>query len=574
MKRIVSILLCFVLCLSLFATWVQAAAEYRTWLQSDPRWGSITFGTSDTISKSGCAITSIAKLMVHSGSVADNTAVFNPGIFCTWLKNNGGLTSQGWIVWSAVDDYNGKFTYQGAATLSGTKAQKAATIASYIKDGCVVVAMVKNGGHYVAVDKVEGSTVYIMDPANTGYTNLFSYDADGVTKIQIYKGVHNGTGSLATSYDTSIDPIGAGKYTITSDNGVNLRAGAGTSHSVLTAIPYNATVTVTKVSDGWGYTTYNNQKGWFSLEFAKTTVTLRGLEVTPPTKTKYAVGDKLDTTGMKVKALYSDGTSKTLTSGYSINGFSSDGEGSCKVYVTYGAKSGVFTVTVEKKAVVYSTGTYAINSDNGLHLRKENSASSESLGVIPHATRVEVTEIKENWGKISYNQQEGWICLDYTKFLKETALQTDIQVKVLNPCILSGYSLSTEDFEVVQVFSDGSLLPTKDFTISLGKISGNDLPVTITQGTFQKEVSMKLFKSIPLGDSNFDGVVNAVDALNILKQAVNKPVTVFHEEVTDLNGDGSVDAKDALLVLRFAVNLIDTFPIESVTPTDVTPTNV
>ena len=568
MKKLLSCFLLIALCCSLWATPTNAAGEYRTWLQSDPRWGAIQFGTTDTISKSGCALTSIAKLMVHSGAVADNEAVFNPGVFCTWLKNNGGLTSQGWIVWSKAGEYTSKFSYVGEALLSGTNAQKAATINSYIKEGCVVVAMVKNGGHYVAVDKVSGSTVYIMDPANTGFTTLFQYDPAGVTKIRIYKGPHNGSQGTAPTYDTTVDPVGT-KYTITSDDGVNLRSGAGTNNSKLTAIPYNTTVTVTKVENGWGYTTYNGKKGWFSLEYAKGTVTLRGLQVTPPTKTKYAVGESFSAEGMKVTALYSDGTSKVLTSGYKVNEFSSQNPGSVKVYITYGAKAAVFTVTVEKTAVEYKPGIYAVNSDNGLHLRKEANAESDSLGVIPHTTHLTVSEIKENWGKTQYDGKDGWVCLDYTKFLKEEAVVTALEAAINFPCIVSGSSLRKEDFTVFEVMSDGTKVPVSDFDISFGKIENNLLPITLKKGDFIAEVSVEIFDAIPLGDSNFDGKVNANDALNILKQAVGKPVEPFYSEVCELNGDGAVNAKDALLVLQFAVNKITTFPIETVTPTDI-----
>ncbi len=566
MKKLLAFCLILATCFSLFSLQVAAAGEYRTWLQSDSRWGSIKFGTTDTISKSGCALTSIAKLMVHSGAVADNEAVFNPGIFCNWLKNNGGLTSQGWIVWSKAGEYTSKFTYEGEALLSGTKAQKAATIASYLNDGCVAVAMVKGGGHYVAVDKVVGSTVYIMDPANTGYTNLFDYEASGVEKIRIYKGPHNGVGSTV-AYDTEIDPVGT-KYTITSDNGVNLRAGAGTSHEVLTAIPYNVTVTVTKTQNGWGYTTYDGKKGWFSLEFAKGSVTLRGLQVTPPTKTKYTVGESLDTKGMTVTALYSDGSSKTLTSGYTIKEFSSQKEGSCKVYITYGKKAAVFTVTIEKKAVEYKTGFYAVNSENGLHLRKEANAESDSLAVLPHTTRLEITQVKENWGKTTVDGVEGWVCLDYTKFLKETVVQTGLEATYQFPCILTGSQLDRECLSVFQIFSDGTKIRTTEYVISFGVIEETVLPITVTSGNFTAKTSVRILDAIPLGDTNFDGNVNATDALAVLKKAVGKSVTTFYEEVADLNGDKVTDSKDALLILRFAVGKIKEFPIETVTPTN------
>ncbi len=70
--------------------------------------------------------------------------------------------------------------------------------------------------------------------------------------------------------------------------------------------------------------------------------------------------------------------------------------------------------------------------------------------------------------------------------------------------------------------------------------------------------------TIPYGDVNKDGSIDAKDALLILQAAVKK-VTLVKEQTTlaDVNGDGSIDAKDALLVLQKAVDKIDKFPVEA-----------
>ena len=61
-------------------------------------------------------------------------------------------------------------------------------------------------------------------------------------------------------------------YKITTSSGVNVRSGAGTSYSKLTAIPNNKIVVVTdfKVySDSyWGKVTYNGKTGWICLNYA------------------------------------------------------------------------------------------------------------------------------------------------------------------------------------------------------------------------------------------------------------------------------------------------------------------
>ena len=45
-----------------------ATGEYRSWKQGDSRWGSMHLGSSsDTMAESGCLVTAIAMLMVHTG---------------------------------------------------------------------------------------------------------------------------------------------------------------------------------------------------------------------------------------------------------------------------------------------------------------------------------------------------------------------------------------------------------------------------------------------------------------------------------------------------------------------------
>lgn len=78
---------------------------------------------------------------------------------------------------------------------------------------------------------------------------------------------------------------------------------------------------------------------------------LTGIEATAPTKVTYDVGDKLDLTGMEVKEVYSDGTKKTITTGFTTS--PADGATlaatDTKVTVTHteSSKTAEFTITVE-----------------------------------------------------------------------------------------------------------------------------------------------------------------------------------------------------------------------------------
>ena len=76
---------------------------------------------------------------------------------------------------------------------------------------------------------------------------------------------------------------------------------------------------------------------------------LTELQVTAPEKTVYEIGEELDLTGMKVTAIYSDGTTQDVTSDVEISGFDSETAGEKIITVSYGELDTSFTVTVEEK---------------------------------------------------------------------------------------------------------------------------------------------------------------------------------------------------------------------------------
>ena len=138
-----------------------------------------------------------------------------------------------------------------------------------------------NAGHVAVVEKIEKNTITFSNSAYGGeefYLSTAPVDdpSDGnatwIFQGYIYLGDYE-------SADTSTDKTAANSastgdvYRITSDDGVNLRSGAGTSHQALGCIPYGVDVTVTKTKKAegylWGYTNYNGKNGWFVTDFAK-----------------------------------------------------------------------------------------------------------------------------------------------------------------------------------------------------------------------------------------------------------------------------------------------------------------
>ncbi len=69
--------------------------------------------------------------------------------------------------------------------------------------------------------------------------------------------------------------------------------------------------------------------------------------------------------------------------------------------------------------------------------------------------------------------------------------------------------------------------------------------------------------TVTIGDLDDNGRVDAVDALIVLKAAVNKiTLTEDQKQAGDVNLDGKWNANDALMILKYAVKKLDEFPAE------------
>ena len=71
-----------------------------------------------------------------------------------------------------------------------------------------------------------------------------------------------------------------------------------------------------------------------------------------PSKQLYYAGEKLDTTNLRIKVTYADGTTKTFNQGYTCSVTKFTKTGTRKVTVSYGGKSTSFKVTVKKASEV------------------------------------------------------------------------------------------------------------------------------------------------------------------------------------------------------------------------------
>ena len=116
-----------------------------------------------------------------------------------------------------------------------------------VKDG-YVYTVEGNGGERVARHKYAIDDSYIV-----GY---------GALKYETKEGTDYSVFSLGE------DESKPGKYTVTADS-LNVRAGAGTSFSVLGTLKYGDEVEVLKFNENWGKIDFNGKEGWISASYLR-----------------------------------------------------------------------------------------------------------------------------------------------------------------------------------------------------------------------------------------------------------------------------------------------------------------
>ena len=134
--------------------------------------------------------------------------------------------------------------------------------------------------HVGVVEKVSGNKVTVIEGNKNNAVGRRTLEVNGryIRGYGVPKYDGSSAGSSGSSGNSS-KPSGLGtasgktvnyKVKISTPSGVNMRSSAKvTNDNKVYAIPNGKTVTITKESGGWGYTSYNGYKGWISLEYTK-----------------------------------------------------------------------------------------------------------------------------------------------------------------------------------------------------------------------------------------------------------------------------------------------------------------
>lgn len=250
--------------------------------QTDSRWRNHIYSSvgdnSQTIGTSGCGPTSAAMIVTAiKGTITPDTM---GDLFVQY----GYRSSNNGTYWSAFRAVADEFDigYQETYSLD--------TAVNLVRNNNYVVVSVGNGlfttgGHFIVIVGIEGNTLKIYDPylysgkfdtstrrgkvtvsGNTVYCSIDNFrnyaNYKGFFAYQHFGDVQENTGNVTVSTYT--------RYVKTSTGvGVNVRTGAGTGYSKITALADGTTVSVSETNGSWSKIT-NPVNGWVSSDYLST----------------------------------------------------------------------------------------------------------------------------------------------------------------------------------------------------------------------------------------------------------------------------------------------------------------
>ncbi|MBR6620679.1 MAG: bacterial Ig-like domain-containing protein [Clostridia bacterium] len=226
---------------------------------------------------------------------------------------------------------------------------------------------------------------------------------------------------------------------------------------------------------------------------------------TLPTKTEYFVGDTLDTAGLTLKATYNNGTTETITTGYTCSPTKLNTAGKQTITVSYGSKTCTFDVTVKAVELVkievktLPTKTEYFVGDTldtaGLTLTATyNNGTTETIttGFTCSPTKLATA------GKQTITVSYGGKTCTFDVTVKAVEL-VKIEVKTLptKTEYFVGDTLDTTGLTLTATYNNGTTETiTSDFTCSPTKLNtAGKQTITVTYGgktcTFDVEVEQK-----------------------------------------------------------------------------------
>lgn len=273
-----------------------------------------------------------------------------------------------------------------------------------------------------------------------------------------------------------------------------------------------------------------------------------------PTKTVYEIGESLDTAGLQLKLIYSDGSVSYATSGFNTSGFNSASEGAKMVTVNYQGKTVSFEVTVnpqaEQPTCSDDSPKFLVGSATGKP--GETVDIKVSIENNPSITALQV--------KIGYSSED----LELTEIIDNSLFDSPIshsKYLTANPQTISWHSTNSDDLSDNGTFVTlrFKLKPgAKDSSVTLSYKKSNVFNSSFDEFDFQVVNGMVyvMNSAIMLGDVDGDGNVEIRDATWIQRHVALMEIPIeAHKATADVDGDGEITLMDATSIQRYLANL-------------------
>ena len=275
---------------------------------------------------------------------------------------------------------------------------------------------------------------------------------------------------------------------------------------------------------------------------------------------------------------YSEGQGTVLSVDGFVNAYRRmNGNPYCCVYFSGGNTASSDSSSQDE----YSTGDYKTTASM-LNLREEASINSTSLGLIPMDTVVTVTEVKNDWGKTSYENIPGWINLKYASLLSvNQASENDLKISFVSAnrqTVKPGEAItwsamaadgnSTKYQYSFTVYRYGTVITISDlsesgiftftpedegiYTVFVYAVDGDNN----IANAYSDEIYCIDADSFIMGDVNGDGKVTSADARITLRVSAgieDESAVIFVS--ADVNEDGKITSADARFILRKAAGI-------------------
>ena len=287
---------------------------------------------------------------------------------------------------------------------------------------------------------------------------------------------------------------------------------------------------------------YNTRQGYVIKQIP---ATLTSIELSAyPNKLTYEQAEVLDLAGMIITAVYSDGTTKTITDGYQIYGYNADAIGTQNITVDYEGLSTNFIVTVNKKAEEIKPDTSQI--------------VVESKEALPGETITVTIAVKNNPGIASMKLKVKYgtlITLTNITYNAEIGGQFQQPQTMNSPVVLNWFNGASNSY-------GDWIYATLTFVVSETAEAGDCVDISVTYdendlyNIAEENVEFAIVNGkieishyLP-GDINNDGMVNNRDLTRLFQYLSYWDVEV-NEAALDVNGDGNVNNRDLTRLFQY-----------------------